>query len=187
MPNYISKSNTPTIDFTATAVESQALSTKKNLGIFSNWAVSRKEDKARREIAEKAIEAQQLEAEATALLAIQARGQLIRAEMGREIAEQLAAVGGAAFEMHKAIVSTQAESRMAATFHNIDAYNENLGEIKGRVTQGKFTQQQAEIAAHTATDLMSEVESRSDRAYQLLKDATDRNLEAALKPISTNR
>ncbi len=187
MPNYISKSKTPTIDLTATAVESQALSTNKNLGFFSGLTVARKEDKARREIAEKAIEAQQREAEATALLAIQGRGQLVRSEIGRQIAEELAAVGGAVFEMHKSIVSIQAESRMAATFHNIDAYNENLGEIKGRIAQGKFTQQQAEIAAHTATDLMSEVESRSDRAYQLLKDATDRNLEAALKPISTNR
>lgn len=187
MPNFVTPSSTHAPALSSADPVDRAIQpvSTEQLGYFARREVKRHQEREVVSQTKGRISEERRQAEQVATLALQARGAIARAEIGRVTGESLAAVAGAAYESHKAITGVQGESRVLGTLANFEALNGHGRAIQEMVNKGQLTPEQAEIALRTAQAVHAETEQRMDKGYLLVRDATDATFTAALAPITS--
>ena len=111
MPNFVTPSSTHAPALSSADPVDRAVhpATTEQLGYFARREVKRHQEREVVSQAKGRISEERRQAEQVATLALQARGAIARAEIGRVTGESLAAVAGAAYESHKAITGVQGE------------------------------------------------------------------------------
>lgn len=185
MPNFVKPINgQPLVSTNTEPLGASTLApSAKELGLWDRYQLSKHQNKAQVELEK--VKTNALKAQAIALTerAAEMQGSLINAEMTRAHGESLGAIGAVMYDNYKVMTLEQAASRQAGHIANTQLFNEHLGDAQGRLSRGEFSEGQARIAMLTADALMAETEARQDARYKQLTDATDRNFDAAFKPI----
>lgn len=154
------------------------------LGVFDTFAVERYGSKSQKDIKKHEIDEIGRQAKATISLVAHYHGSLVRAEVGRQGQEALAATRGAMFEGYQAIALVQSEVRQAGHDANTSVCNQSMQAAQQRLAAGHISHEQFDEAIATATSLRAHTEDRIAQRFEQLSQATDADFDATMNSFN---